>query len=172
MGVIMFEVGFVFACVVIYFVIGNYYRTSYGFLLAVISFFLYLVGLGLQFGLFARFFLQALPFAIIIYRHSAGNVTIEKGKKMCPVCGFLNDQNTDICKAPHCEAVFTDNEDTSKLSFYLPPKFVVGIVVFIAGGSLLYEYTAAGKFAVSVIYGAWPAVAALCFLLFILYKLL
>ena len=170
MGIVMFEVGFFFAGVMIYFAIGSYYKILSGFSLALLGGFLYFAGLVLGLSFPARFILMAIPFAVMMYRQPSGNVTLEKGKKMCPVCGFLNDRNADFCKALHCDADIRNSEDTSKLSYYLPPKVAAGIIVFIAGGSVLYEYSTMGRFVITVLYGAWPAVAILGLLLFILYK--
>ena len=120
--------------------------------------------------MFVRFILQAIPFAVMMYRQPSGNLTLEKGKKMCPVCGYLNDQDADFCKALHCDAELGNDEKTTKLSYYMPPKVAAGIIVFIAGGSVLYEYTTLGKLVIAVVYGAWPAVAILCVLLYIVYN--
>ena len=170
MGTVMFEVGFFFASVMIYFAIGNYYKILSGFFLALLGGFLYFAGLVLGLSFPARFILMAIPFAVMMYRQPPGNITLEKGKKMCPVCGYLNDPDADFCKALHCDVELGKDEDTSKLSYYLPQKVAAGIILFIAGGSLLYEFFIPGRFVITVIYGAWPAIAMLCLLLFILYK--
>ncbi|MBN1291357.1 MAG: hypothetical protein JXB48_05910 [Candidatus Latescibacteria bacterium] len=154
MGNVMFEVGFCFAGVLIYFAIGSYYRTLYGLALAVVSLFLYLTGLMLEMNVIIRFLLQIAPCALITYKQSSGNITLVKDKKMCPVCGYLNEPDAKICKALHCEADLSEYEDTSKLGYYLPPKLIAGLLIFVIGGSLLYEYISAGKFILAVIYGA------------------
>lgn len=170
MGTVPFEVGFFFAGIMIYFAIGNYYKILSGLFLALLSVFLYSVGLLLGLSLFSRIILQAIPFAVMMYRQTSGNLTLDKNKKMCPVCGFLNDRDADFCHALHCDAALGNDEKTSKLSYYLPPKVVAGIIVFIAGGSVLYDNSTLGKLVITIVYGAWPAIAMLCVLLYILYK--
>jgi len=171
MGKIIFEVGFFFAGVVIYFVIGSYYRFLYGFLLATISVFLYVAGLILGFGLIVRLLLQAIPFAVMILRTPSINIKIEKDKKICPKCGYLNDQNADFCTAPRCDADLRVYNDYSKISYYFPPKVIAGIIMGFVALSLLYDNTILGKYIVSVLYGAWPAVALLVFIIVVFYML-
>ena len=171
MGKVIFEVGFFFAGVVIYFVIGSYYRILYGFLLATISGFFYVAGLVLGFGFIVRLFIQAIPFAVMMLRAPGNKIQIEKDKKICPECGHVNDQDADSCMAPRCDADLRVYKDYSKISYYFPPKLIAGIIITIVVVSVLYDYTTPGKFIVSVLYGAWPAIALLGILIFALYKL-
>ena len=171
MGNVIFEVGFFFASVMIYFVLGSYYRILYGFLLAIVGGFLYLAGFVLGLSMIVRLLLQVIPFAVMILRTPSDKIEIEKNEKICPKCGYINDQDSDFCMAPRCDADLSAYKDYSKISYYLPPKVIASIIMGIIVGCLLYSYTTWGKFITVVLYVAWPAIAALVFMIYVLYKL-
>ena len=155
-GSVMFEVSFLVLGVMIYFIIGNYYKISLGFLLAAVSVVFYMAGASVSDSFSLRILIQTIPFFVMMYKQPKINIGDVKNKKICPVCGKLNELDADFCAAPRCDADLRALRETKKLCYYFPPNVITGTVLFVVAGSLLYEYTTIGRFILNWVYFLWP----------------
>ena len=171
MGLVMFEVGLFFFVVMFYFTIGYYYHLRYGILLSLAGVLLYFLGLTFGLGVLPRFVLLAIPLIIIMRRRQVTKLKFEKNKVYCTVCGWPNEPDAEFCRGLHCGAPITRGPDTSKWTYYLPPRLIVIAVAAVLLGMMLYETTRTGKFLVTLTYAAWPSVLFLIILILLYRKL-
>ncbi|MFC1490193.1 hypothetical protein ACFL6K_03190 [Candidatus Latescibacterota bacterium] len=126
---LVFEFPYFLSCILIYYVIGSYYKLKYGFLLLFLSIILYVIAFPLQ-SILLRIMIQAIPFAVIFYRTKTGNMTIPDDVYICPSCGHHNEKEQTICGAPRCEQTLTNLAQHSELSYYFPPYLI--LLIFLA----------------------------------------
>jgi hypothetical protein len=171
MGPVMFEVGLFFFVVMFYFTIGYYYRLRLGILMCLSGIILYFLGLAGGLGLLWRFALLMLPILVLMKKHGATDLEFDKTKVYCSKCGWPNEPDSEFCSSPHCGKLLEKDSDTTKLTYYFPPRLIVIIGASVFMGMMFYETTRTGKIIITFIYALWPFLAFLIILILIYRKL-